>query len=232
MVALSTISVWRHVPPTRHRGRMIDATAAERWMREALAEARAALDHDDVPVGAVVVAPDGTELARAPNRPRRAGGPARRRRHPRHLAPRRLHPGRHPRTLPHVRRRPRPVPHRPPRLRRRRPQGRRRDLPVRPRPRPSPPPPHRGPPRRPRRRLRHPPALLLHPPPLYSPTARCQSGRMGRSRKPLTSRGVHGFESHPCRHLPAQTPSRLDAATAAAGTRATLVQPALIGRLR
>jgi tRNA(adenine34) deaminase len=68
MVALSTISVWRHVPSTRHRGRMIDATAAERWMREALAEARAAVDHDDVPVGAVVVAPDGTELARGHNR--------------------------------------------------------------------------------------------------------------------------------------------------------------------
>src|SRR5512133_3128799 len=68
MVALSTISVWRHVPPTRHRGRMIDAAAAERWMRGALDEARAALDHDDVPVGAVVVAPDGTELARGHNR--------------------------------------------------------------------------------------------------------------------------------------------------------------------
>jgi tRNA(adenine34) deaminase len=47
---------------------MIDATAAERWMRGALDEARAALDHDDVPVGAVVVAPDGTELARGHNR--------------------------------------------------------------------------------------------------------------------------------------------------------------------
>jgi len=47
---------------------MIDATAAERWMRDALAEASAALDHDDVPVGAVVIAPDGTELARGHNR--------------------------------------------------------------------------------------------------------------------------------------------------------------------
>lgn len=47
---------------------MIDATEAERWMRDALDEARAALDHDDVPVGAVVVAPDGTELARGHNR--------------------------------------------------------------------------------------------------------------------------------------------------------------------
>jgi tRNA(adenine34) deaminase len=47
---------------------MIDATAAERWMRDALAEASAALDHDDVPVGAIVVAPDGTELSRGHNR--------------------------------------------------------------------------------------------------------------------------------------------------------------------
>jgi tRNA(adenine34) deaminase len=47
---------------------MIDAAAAERWMRVALAEARGALDHDDVPVGAVVVAADGTELARGHNR--------------------------------------------------------------------------------------------------------------------------------------------------------------------
>jgi tRNA(adenine34) deaminase len=54
---------------------MIDAATAERWMRVALAEARAALDHDDVPVGAVVVAPDGTELARGHNRREQAGDP-------------------------------------------------------------------------------------------------------------------------------------------------------------
>ena len=47
---------------------MIDATAAERWMRVALDEARAAPGHGDVPVGAVVVAPDGAELARGHNR--------------------------------------------------------------------------------------------------------------------------------------------------------------------
>jgi tRNA(adenine34) deaminase len=47
---------------------MTDDTAAERWMRTALAEARAALDHDDVPVGAVVLAPDGAELSRGRNR--------------------------------------------------------------------------------------------------------------------------------------------------------------------
>jgi tRNA(adenine34) deaminase len=47
---------------------MIDVTTAERWMRVALAEAGAAVDHDDVPVGAVVVGPDGAELARGHNR--------------------------------------------------------------------------------------------------------------------------------------------------------------------
>ena len=31
-------------------------------------------------------------------------------------------------------------------------------------------------------------------------TERCQSGRMGRSRKPLTVHAVRGFESHPLRH--------------------------------
>jgi tRNA(adenine34) deaminase len=53
----------------------IDAATAERWMRVALAEARAALDHDDVPVGAVVLAPDGSELARAHNRREETGDP-------------------------------------------------------------------------------------------------------------------------------------------------------------
>lgn len=37
------------------------------WMRRALEAARAAVDHDDVPVGAVVVC-DGREIARAHNR--------------------------------------------------------------------------------------------------------------------------------------------------------------------
>jgi tRNA(adenine34) deaminase len=68
MVALSTISVWRRVVPTRHRGRMTDATTFEHWMRAALEEAAAAVDHGDVPVGAIVVAPDGTELGRGHNR--------------------------------------------------------------------------------------------------------------------------------------------------------------------
>ena len=37
------------------------------WMNIALDEARLALEHGDVPVGAVVVGPDGKELARAHN---------------------------------------------------------------------------------------------------------------------------------------------------------------------
>jgi tRNA(adenine34) deaminase len=45
-----------------------DDATAERWMRTALAEAEAATGHGDVPVGAVLVAPDGTELARGRNR--------------------------------------------------------------------------------------------------------------------------------------------------------------------
>jgi tRNA(adenine34) deaminase len=45
-----------------------DDATAERWMRVALAEAEAAAGHGDVPVGAVVLAPDGTELARGRNR--------------------------------------------------------------------------------------------------------------------------------------------------------------------
>jgi tRNA(adenine34) deaminase len=68
MVALSTISVWRHVGSTRHRGPMLDHSTAERWMRAALEEAAAAPGHGDVPVGAVVLAPDGTELGRGRNR--------------------------------------------------------------------------------------------------------------------------------------------------------------------
>ena len=39
----------------------------ERWMRVALEEAARALDHDDVPIGCVVVSEDGAELARAHN---------------------------------------------------------------------------------------------------------------------------------------------------------------------
>jgi tRNA(adenine34) deaminase len=47
----------------------------EDWMRVALDEARAALGHGDVPVGAVVVGPDGVELGRGRNRREQAGDP-------------------------------------------------------------------------------------------------------------------------------------------------------------
>lgn len=52
---------------------MVDAD--EVWMKAALAEARAAAGHEDVPVGAVVVAPDGSELARGRNRRELVGDP-------------------------------------------------------------------------------------------------------------------------------------------------------------
>lgn len=44
------------------------------WMQRALSEARAAVDHDDVPVGAVVVR-DGEEISRARNRREADGDP-------------------------------------------------------------------------------------------------------------------------------------------------------------
>jgi tRNA(adenine34) deaminase len=47
----------------------------EDWMRVALDEARAAPRHGDVPVGAVVVGPDGVELGRGRNRREQAGDP-------------------------------------------------------------------------------------------------------------------------------------------------------------
>ena len=45
------------------------------WMQVALVEARAAAEHDDVPVGAVVVGPDGAELGRGRNRREQAADP-------------------------------------------------------------------------------------------------------------------------------------------------------------
>lgn len=48
---------------------------AEEWMRLALEEARAALETEDVPIGAVVVAPDGTVLGRGRNRREADGDP-------------------------------------------------------------------------------------------------------------------------------------------------------------
>ncbi|HEV8372068.1 MAG TPA: nucleoside deaminase, partial [Actinomycetota bacterium] len=47
----------------------------EDWMRVALDEARAAPGYGDVPVGAVVVGPDGVELGRGRNRREQAGDP-------------------------------------------------------------------------------------------------------------------------------------------------------------
>ena len=50
--------------------------AVRGWMRAALAEARVALEHDDVPVGAVVVhVPSGEIVARAHNRRERDADP-------------------------------------------------------------------------------------------------------------------------------------------------------------
>ncbi|MEX5293824.1 tRNA adenosine(34) deaminase TadA [Kocuria sp. CPCC 205268] len=56
-------------PRTRSEAR------AEEWMRLALAEARAALGTGDVPIGAVVVGPDGTVLGRGRNRREADGDP-------------------------------------------------------------------------------------------------------------------------------------------------------------
>jgi len=50
---------------------------ADAWMDAALAEARAAIAHDDVPVGAIVVhRPTGNVVARAHNERERAGDPS------------------------------------------------------------------------------------------------------------------------------------------------------------
>jgi tRNA(adenine34) deaminase len=49
--------------------------ADEGWMQVALGEARAALGHGDVPVGAVVVAADSIELGRGRNRREQTGDP-------------------------------------------------------------------------------------------------------------------------------------------------------------
>jgi tRNA(adenine34) deaminase len=46
---------------------MSNADQDARWMRVALDEARAAVEHDDVPIGAVVVAGDGRLLGRGRN---------------------------------------------------------------------------------------------------------------------------------------------------------------------
>src|SRR5213595_1245861 len=52
----------------------MEAGSDERWMREALDEAAAAVDHDDVPIGAVVVR-DGTIIGRGRNERERREDP-------------------------------------------------------------------------------------------------------------------------------------------------------------
>ncbi len=47
----------------------------EEWMRAALAEARKAAEEGEVPVGAIVVSPDGAVLSRARNSPVRSNDP-------------------------------------------------------------------------------------------------------------------------------------------------------------
>ena len=54
---------------------MSDPGAWDEAMSLALVEARVAVDHDDVPIGAVVVGPDGAILARRHNEREQAGDP-------------------------------------------------------------------------------------------------------------------------------------------------------------
>jgi tRNA(adenine34) deaminase len=54
---------------------MVEARSDDDWMRLAIAEAEAAAGDGDVPVGAIVVGPDGAELARARNERERRGDP-------------------------------------------------------------------------------------------------------------------------------------------------------------
>ena len=56
-------------------GRYAPVVTAEDWMDLALDEARAALDHDDVPIGAIVVAPGGGVVARRHNEREKSGDP-------------------------------------------------------------------------------------------------------------------------------------------------------------
>ena len=149
-------------------------------MRAALAEARAALAHDDVPVGAVVVR-DGEIIAARHNERELTGDPtahaeilAMRDAVGRHraLAARRLHAGGDPRTVRDVRRRDGQRPGRAPGLRRHRPEGGRgREL-LRPR----------------RQRARS--TTACRAPPACSPTSavRCWSTSSAPAAAPATKR--------------------------------------------
>jgi hypothetical protein len=102
-------------------------------MAEALEEARLAVEHDDVPVGAVVVDADGRIVGRGRNRREVDGDPTahaevvaiREAADARDVAARRMHALRHARAVHDVCRRDRAVAHRDARLRRGRREGRR-----------------------------------------------------------------------------------------------------------
>ena len=177
----------------------------------------------DVPIGAVVVL-DGAVVARAGNERERRNDPTA---HAevlalraaadgaRHLAARRSHTGRHARALPHVRRCAADGAGRSGRVRRRQRRGGRLRHALQPLRRPAPQPRGGGHPRRGGRgrfgassRSSSPSDASdrrssLEPEPgrpLPWSTESCQSGRMGRSRKPLWLSGHRGFESHALRH--------------------------------
>jgi len=57
----------RYARPSDSLLSLVTEDAGGPWMRVALDEARAALTHDDVPIGCVIVDADGNELARAHN---------------------------------------------------------------------------------------------------------------------------------------------------------------------
>ncbi len=145
------------------------------------------------------------------DRPRRGAGPAGRRRGARLVATRRGHAGGHARALPDVRRGPRGGTTRPGRVRRREHRQRRPAAPS------TTSAPTRGSTTRSRSCTacwpsRPPRCSTASSPPaapdrlgrargrwLTWPTESCQSGRMGRSRKPLWLSGHRGFESHALR---------------------------------
>ena len=190
-------------------------------MALALAEARQAGEAGEVPVGAVVVI-DGEVVAQAGNRRERDSDPTA---HAELLALRAAaavnglvaarggDAGGQPRALPDVRGSVGRGPRRPARVRRR--QHRQRGVrhALQPLRRPSTQPRGGGDPRRGGRAGRRRCSTTSSPPAAADPlvtapgrrvawsTESCQSGRMGRSRKPLWLSGHRGFESHALRHV-------------------------------